>query len=540
MSTKIIIISLYFIISLTIGFIVKKKAHVEDYYLADRKLSPLIFAGTMLATNLSAFTIFGTSGIGYREGLAFFPIMGFGTGFMAITFCIIGIKIWKLGKTYGLVTPAELIHKIYNNKSLSIIFSLVLIVFTLPYVAIQPYAAGKVVSQLFGVPTWVGATIITLIIVGYTLRGGLRAIAITDIFQGLLMLILLIVAICAVGMYYGGITDALKLIENTRPALLTREGASGFYSSSIFLSYILLWFFCDPMFPQIFQRFYAAESPRAIKICSVTYPLVCTIIFIIPITIGVLGNITFPGLDHSQSDAIMAILMTHVGGDIFGTLVLTAGIAALMSTMDSQLLTLSSIFTRDLLPLIKKGSIENSTKTSKVMVMLLALCGLIIALTTSTTILNLGMTAFTGLSVLFPTVLFGLYLDNKARARSAILSIITGEIFVILYHYKILSNGDFLGAVPIMLASTATYLVTQAFLQDLGFPSKIILKRILQISILLALAIIPISFSSSKTIHYIFPNWIWYYIVLSVLQSIFCAVIIFRKPNPKDVTIYKA
>lgn len=536
MSTKIIILSLYFIISLTIGFIVKKKAHVEDYYLADRKLSPFIFAGTMIATNLSAFTIFGTSGIGYREGLAFFPIMGFGTGFMAITFCVIGIKIWKLGKTYGLVTPAELIHKIYNNKTLSIIFSLVLIAFTLPYVAIQPYAAGKVVSQLFGVPTWVGATVITLIIVCYTLRGGLRAIAVTDIFQGLLMLILLIVAIYIVGMHYGGTTEALKLIENTRPALLSREGTSGFYTPGICFSYILLWFFCDPMFPQIFQRFYAAESPRAIKICSITYPLVCSIIFIIPITIGVLGNITFPGLAHSQSDAIMAILMTHIGGDIFGTLVLTAGIAALMSTMDSQLLTLSSIFTRDLLPLIKKGSIRDSTKTSKLMVVLLALCGLIIALATSTTILNLGMTAFTGLSVLFPTVLFGLYLDNKARAISAIMSIITGEIFVLLYHYKILSNGGFLGVVPIMLASAAAYLITQTFIQGISFPSKTIIKRILQVSVLLSLAIIPVSVSISKTIHYIFPDWVWYFIALSALQSIFCAGIIFKQQKSEECT----
>ena len=59
---------------------------------------------TMVATNFSAFTVFGTSGAGYRDGYAFFPIMGFGTGFMALTFWIIGRNMRQVGLEPGLVS----------------------------------------------------------------------------------------------------------------------------------------------------------------------------------------------------------------------------------------------------------------------------------------------------------------------------------------------------------------------------------------------------------------------------------------------------
>lgn len=536
MFTKILIISLYVVIALALGLIVSRKKHSEGYFLADRKLGAFIFIGTMTATNLSAFTVFGTSGAGYRDGLAFFPIMGFGTGFMAITFWIVGTKVWELGKTYGLVTPAELIHNIYNNRPLSIIFSLVLIVFTLPYLALQPYAAGKVLGQLFGIPTSYGAIITTLIIIAYTMRGGLRAIALTDIFQGILMFVLLVVSLVVVASYYGGIGSALESLRELDPALLSREGRSGFYTPEMCFSFIALWFFCDPMFPQIFQRFYAAKSDRVIKLCSVAYPLLCTAIFIIPVTIGAIGNLVFPNLTRGESDSIMPMLMTHIGGDIFGTLVLTAGIAALMSTMDSQLLTLSSIFTRDLLPLVRRGKInENSTRTSRLFVIILAGCGLLIALTTNTTILSLGMTAFTGLAVLFPTVVFGLYLKERACPKSAIASIIIGELLVIAYHYKALPTGSFLGAVPILVATTSVYLSVQALYSTLPAPSLKTVKFTIFGIFLLSLATIPHTLSTSESIHLYLPTWVWYFIALSIVQSLLFFMLLRRNRNDKSV-----
>jgi len=82
MLTKIFVLCAYFLIVLVIGFVARTrwKSTPETYFLADRKLGTMVLLGTMVVTNFSAFTVFGTSGAGYRDGYAFFPIMEFGTG----------------------------------------------------------------------------------------------------------------------------------------------------------------------------------------------------------------------------------------------------------------------------------------------------------------------------------------------------------------------------------------------------------------------------------------------------------------------------
>ena len=107
MAVKVCVLAGYFILVLIIGFLARTrwKSSPEAYFLADRKLGTLVLLGTMAATNFSAFTVFGTSGAGYRDGYAFFPIMGFGTGFMALTFWVI-TRVFALAGGIAPVTHA--------------------------------------------------------------------------------------------------------------------------------------------------------------------------------------------------------------------------------------------------------------------------------------------------------------------------------------------------------------------------------------------------------------------------------------------------
>ena len=193
---------------------------------------------------------------------------------------------------------------------------------------------------------------VTAIILAYTLRGGLKAVAWTDVLQGLLMFGLMAWALVLVTAHHGGWEAAFSKVRSVKPELFSRPGLNGAYSPAIWFSFIFLWFFCDPMFPQLFQRFYAAKNEKGLARSMLLYPLVCTLVFALPVAMGVLGWLDFPGLAGRQSDNIVPMMMTKVAGDFMGTMVLAAGLAALMSTMDSQLLTLGSIFSRDLLPLL--------------------------------------------------------------------------------------------------------------------------------------------------------------------------------------------
>jgi SSS family solute:Na+ symporter len=526
MFIKVCVLCAYFLVVLVIGFIARTrwKSTPETYFLADRKLGTLILLGTMVATNFSAFTVFGTSGAGYRDGYAFFPIMGFGTGFMALTFWIIGRKIRKLGHENGLVTPPELVTHLYRSPFLSFIFAVVMIVFTVPYLALQPMAAGYALEALLGLPYFYGCILVTGIILLYTLRGGLRAVAWTDLFQGLFMFVLLFVSLIMVARHHGGFVDANYKVLAANPELFSRPGGLGRYSLGIWFSFMVLWFFCDPMFPQIFQRFFSARNDRSISRIMILYPTVCTVVFFMPIAVGVLGRLSFPELVGKQADRILPLLLTAISGDFMAALVLAAGLAALMSTMDSQLLTLSSIFTRDVVPLVRKCRNESSV-TGRVFVILLSLAGLALAYRPPATILQIATQTFTGLAVLFPTVIFGLYF-NRVFPVAAILSILCGEAALICFYFKWMASPLFLPVIWIMLITFAVYLLTHGFLlwrqsSLLIRPPAWLYNR--YVWILLTVFLLAMDFwkwGKVKPIFFGIPLWVGYFILLSGLQTV--------------------
>ncbi|MEW5912483.1 MAG: sodium:solute symporter family protein [Thermodesulfobacteriota bacterium] len=522
MLIKVLVLAIYFAVLLLLGFLAKSRLQdsPSQYFLAGRGLSSFVLIGTMAATNFSAFTVFGASGAGYRDGLAFFPIMAFGTGFMALTFWLLGRRIWRLGRQHELVTPAELVGRLYGSRALAALFALVMVVFTVPYLALQPLAGAKVLGQLFGLPPWAGASLVTLIIAAYTLRGGMRAVAWTDVFQGLLMLGLLLLALGLVAAHLGGWQAAFGQALASNPELFSRPGPRGVYSPEVWFSFLALWFFCDPMFPQLFQRFYSAKSERALARTMLWYPAICTVVFALPVAMGLLGRLYFPGLSGPAADNIVPLLMGRVAGDFMGTLVLAAGLAALMSTMDSQLLTLASIFSRDLFPLLS-GRPATSGLVGRVFVLCLALAGLLVALWSDATILQLGLSAFTGLAVLFPTVFFGLYLP-RPRPAAGLASILVGEALVIAYHLKLLPAFGFLPAMPVMAASALAYLLVQAPAGGLSLPqfSGRGLLGLTAFGAVFAAAQDYWGWGQVGGLAWGWPWWAWYFVGLSAVQTL--------------------
>ncbi len=520
----------YFLIVLVIGLIARTrwKSSPETYFLADRTLGPLVLLGTMVATNFSAFTVFGTSGAGYRDGYAFFPIMGFGTGFMAITFWIIGRKIWQKGRDQGLVTPPELMKSLYESPGLSLLFSLVMIIFTIPYLALQPMAAGYALEALVGLPYIWGCTLVTVIIVLYTVRGGLRAVAWTDLFQGLVMFVLLLISLFMVAQHHGGFIEANKKVLASFPELFSRPGGTGKYTVGIWFSYIFLWFFCDPMFPQLFQRFFSAKNEKSLARSMMMYPFVCTVVFFMPISVGVLGRLTFPDIVGKQADKILPMVLTTISGDFMAALVMAAGLAALMSTMDSQLLTLSSIFTRDIVPMFRKKKSESSM-LGRVFVICLSLAGLVLAYKPPATILQIATQTFTGLAVLFPPVIFGLYF-NKVYARAAILSILCGETALALFYFKVISAGPFLPVVWVILVTAGVYLAVHGVLAAKEQSMTVFIPKWLCSSyfyILLGLFLLGMdvwAWEKTQPLLFGIPIWMGYFVLLSMVQTIVTAV----------------
>jgi len=532
MSIRLAVTATYFGLLLLIGFLARSRSQQSpgQYFLAGRSLAAPVLIATMAATNFSAFTVFGVSGAAYRDGLAFFPIMAFGTGFMALTFWLVGRKAREWGSAHNLITPSELVSLLYDSVPVARVTALVLVVFTVPYLALQPMAAGVVLNQIFGLPSSVGAVAVTGAIVLYTLRGGMRAVAWTDALQGTLMLVLMLVALGMVVGFHGGWVQAFSAVAGQEPALFSRPGLQGTYTPALWFSFLALWFFCDPMFPQLFQRFYAARDEKTIGWVVLWYPAICILVFAPPVLLGTLGQLAFPGLAGNESDGILAMVMISVGGNVAGTLVLVAGLAALMSTMDSQLLTLSSIFSRDIWPVVAKGRTA-SMAVARVFVLVLAALGLALALATDATILDLGVTAFTGLAVLFPSVLFGLYL-RQPRSSAALASIVVGEAIVVASHLGVLPAHGFLSAIPVMIGSTVVYLAVHFATGPAGLP--VFNRRQVLFTLgfggIFLLAQDYWRWEETGALVLGLPAWCWYFVGLSVAQMILSARML-RKPR---------
>lgn len=420
----------------------------EGYFLANRNLGTLALFFTILATNFSAFYFLGFAGEGYRIGYSYYVIMALGTGFACLSFFIIGTKVWQLGKEKGYITPAELIYHETGSQTLRWIYAIVMLVFTFPYLALQIVGAGYIIENITNneIPYFTGALILTIFTILYVWIGGMRSVARTDLKQGLLMIFLMIAAVVIVGNSLGGITEANQKAFELQPELFSRIGKGEIYTPQKWFSLLIFWVFCIPMFPQIFMRFYIAKDVKQLKQSAILYGLIPLFISILPVMIGIWGHLSFPDLEGKTADQILPMMLVEHAPEWFGALVMTGALAAFMSTLDSQLLALSTITTRDFyLPFSgKKVDLEKQVQIGRICVVIFALVGLAIAAQPFDTIFDMGKLAFAGLSILFPVTLAVLRWGGVDH-RFAIASIVVGESLLLSFYYKHLPSEWLMG-----------------------------------------------------------------------------------------------
>lgn len=416
-----------------------KNTTPESYFLADRNLTTLSLFFTILATNFSAFYFLGFAGQGYRIGYSFYTIMALGTGLASISFLLLGITIWKEGKENGLITPGEYVFYKTNNRILSCLFSGIMILFTFPYLSLQIIGGGYILENLTNgqIPYIVGVILLTLFTIAYVIIGGMSSVAKTDLKQGLLSILLMFLAVIIISYQLGGFEFANKQVFEYKPDLFQQAGADGFYTPKKWFSFIVFWFFCIPMFPQLFMRFYIAKDISHLKKATLLYASIPLIISIFPVIIGLFGHITFPNLVGKEADQILPMMLVEHTHPYFSAIIMTGAIAAFMSTLDSQLLALSTMLTRDFyIPFSKKSiSFKTEVLLGRVFVAVFAMIGMIIAFKPVDTIFDMGKISFSGLAILFPIALFLTRKRIQFNPIAGIVAIIASVLSVFGFYY---------------------------------------------------------------------------------------------------------
>jgi SSS family solute:Na+ symporter len=390
-----------------------------SFFLGNRSLSAPALFFTLAATNFSAFTVLGLAGAGYRMGYSFYPAMAYGTGLMALGMYLIGIPLREGGLQRGWMTSVDAVRDRYGMATARI-YALFVVIFTLPYLALQPIAAGYLLQSVWGIPYRTGALAVAMLIALYTARGGLKGITRTDAFNGIILFAI------ALAVWVGVRSQA-------GPLQSSAAGKPG--NPWELLGYYFLWFMADPLFPQMNQRFLAASSPSALKRSVMVYPLITASLFFLTISTGVMGTVTVPGLAGAETDKVWLLAAGKAFRPLLSGVFALAPLSALVSTMDSQLLALSSIVDRERKLLRRRGEPEMRRPSHdggmKIAVFIIAGTGALLAFFPPGDILAfLNRTSFLGYAALFPT-LFGLFYSKKAGACGALSSMIAGEATVL-------------------------------------------------------------------------------------------------------------
>ena len=211
------------------------------------------------------------------------------------------------------------------------------------------------------------------------------------------------------------------------------------------------------------MRFFVSKDLKSLKTSTILYALVPTFLFICPVIIGVFGHLSFPGLTGKEADQILPMMLMEHCPEWIAALVMVGALAAFMSTLDSQLLALSTMFTRDIyLSFInKEASFKKQVLVGRVLVLIAAIIGLAIAYNPPGTLFIIAKQTFTGFSVLFPATIALLHW-KRVNITGCILSVLLGEAMMAAIYFGIIPESALMGfdpIVPIMIVTTLTLII---------------------------------------------------------------------------------
>ncbi len=352
-STATIVVAVYLCVLLFIGWRGHRQStagSLHDFYLAGGNLGFIVLLATLYASQYSGNTFLGYTGQAYRIGFSWVMSVGMMMS-VVLLYLTFAPSMHLLAKRHGFVTPSDYVRFRYGDRALASWVSAAMAIALMNYLYAQFLAMGHLAVGISGgqVPFWAGVIVLAGVIGIYETLGGLRSVAWTDALQGLLLLFGLMFVLVLVWQRAGSLTPITERLVVDSPELVA---VPSWQQCGRWMSSIVLLGLGASVYPHALQRIYAARDSlslqRSLRV-MVVMPLVTTGVVV---AIGILAHGLIPGREGIEADRIMPELLAALAadggfGEIVSVLVMTAGLAAIMSTADSALLSLSSMFARD-------------------------------------------------------------------------------------------------------------------------------------------------------------------------------------------------
>ena len=409
---------------------------MEGFYLAGRNLPPWVVAFSTNATGESGWLLLGLTGMGYAVGAhAFWVVAGEVIG-VSLVWIFIAHRIKRLGDSSAAITVPDLLSAPFIDSAQLIrkVSAVIILVMVGAYVSAQMVATGKAFQSFTGMDYTFAVLFGASIIMAYTFIGGFKAVAYTDLVQGLLMLGgLILVPVVAIS-ELGGWQAMINGLSEIDPLLLSTWGPHG----DILPGWIAIISFLAiglPFLgvPQLLVRFMSIKSEAGIKTAG---SISVTVIFLFgcgAVLTGMAGRVLVPGLEDAET--IFPVLAIQLFPDAVTGLLMVVLLAAIMSTVDSLLLLASSTVVRDFMQNIRKSTLSEKQLVfiGKITTVIIGIAGIAFALQGSALLFWFVLFAWSGLGAAFGPLALCLFYYRGLTLQGAVAGIVGGFLASVLW-----------------------------------------------------------------------------------------------------------
>lgn len=437
---------------------------LTEYFLGSRSMGGFVLAMTITTTYISASSFIGGPGAAYKYGLGWVLLAMIQVPAVWLSLGVLGKKFAILARRYNAVTLNDMLYARYRSTLLIWLASVSLLVAFIGAMTVQFIGGARLLETAAGIPYDTGLLIFGGTIALYTAFGGFRASVLNDAMQGLVMLVGTFLLLFAVIHQAGGLGTAVDKLRAIDPQLVTPEGVGNVINPTFLSSFAVLVCFGVLGLPHTAVRCISYKDSKAMHRGIILGTIVVVVLMLGMHLAGALGRAILP--DLAIPDRVIPTLMITVLPPMAAGVFLAAPMAAIMSTINAQLLQSSATLIKDLYLRIAPRQSANEKRLrmlSGTITFVLGVLLLLAAWNPPDMIIWLNLLAFGGLEGVFlwPLVL-GLYW-SRANAAGAISGMLVGAGSYTLLASLNIQWGGFHPIVPSLTLSLLAFLVGNLF-----------------------------------------------------------------------------
>jgi sodium/pantothenate symporter len=479
--TNLLVLLVYLAAMIWIGIYCRRySTKLEGFFVGFRSLGPWFLGFTYFATYYSSSVMVGNSGVGYKTGIAWMFMAIPQVVLIPIGLLLFAAALMNTSRQLGVITVPDYLRVRYKSNFPSGFLAIIMVVFLVPYMVAVTKGGALTFQTLLGVSYNWGVVIIIGITLAYTVVGGFMSGVITDMVQGIIMTVGAVVVFIVALVVAGGPTGVADKLNAIDPKLITAPGALGWTG---LLGFSFVFGIAPWGLPQLLQKTFAMKNRRVVGPSAIIVILLAVFIMHTCNGIGVIARALYGNEFINNPDYAFPMTVVRLLPPFIDAFLLTAVVAAVMSTLDAVLLVAAGAVSRDLYQRVinSKASDESVLKVTWVVMIILSLVTMAFAFSPPPMLLYLTVFSFALLtSTILAPLFFGIYYRGGTLAgcvTSQILGVATVLIFNI-FKIKFLIHPLVPGLIVALIALPLVSRFTEPLPQE--FVNRIFSKEFKQ------------------------------------------------------------